>query len=457
VYLFRQANTAGATCQTDLLAEQQAPGVSGYGGQTIAAGSYSLQFQNGGPVTEGSYLLCGYLYYDGDGGDLAPRVAASTTVQVSAAPTPPPPPASTLTLTVGPNPTAPTAPSTNATGVTSITASGTAGQRSELFVVVRRDDGTPCPTAQQAHFQPGPGWSPVNMNPNIEPGSYSVTGNVGLDDAGAVLFCGYLDVHSGSSVVAASTRVLVRSTKPRCPSNVFVIDSAVPSSRPGVASVSVQAPAPGVVSYVSSRDSRSRPMSVTAGASTVRFNIFSEFNPEFRWGNSSYSVSFTMRYTPAVSSRGGAPAPDGCALSDETTGYPQAGPKQTFSVSFGPGAAALAAALQPTGAAAKIGALLRKGSYPARVRAAKAGTFRILWYFVPPGAHVSAAKPTLVASGVGIARRAGNVPVKVRLSATGKALLKRSQQIKLTVKGTATYRGSRKPNLTSQRNVTLKR
>jgi hypothetical protein len=145
-------------------------------------------------------------------------------------------------------------------------------------------------------------------------------------------------------------------------------------------------------------------------------------------------------------------------------GGPVYGADRTFTV---PGApqpsakqvvAALATALNPTGAAAKVGAILKAGAYPAALKAPSAGTAGIAWYQVPAGAHVARAKPVLVASGTKTLTKAGKVTLKVKLTPKGKALLKkvkRGHQLKLTGKGSFTPKGGKKT--TKQKSFSLKR
>ncbi len=122
--------------------------------------------------------------------------------------------------------------------------------------------------------------------------------------------------------------------------------------------------------------------------------------------------------------------------------------------------AALVRALTPSGAKAKIGAILKAGAYPAAFRAPSAGTVRIAWYQVPKGARIARAKkkPVLIASGSKTLTRAGKTTLKVKLTAKGKSLLKKvkkGHKLKLTGKGSFTPKGGRKT--TRLKAFTLKR
>jgi virginiamycin B lyase len=103
---------------------------------------------------------------------------------------------------------------------------------------------------------------------------------------------------------------------------------------------------------------------------------------------------------------------------------------------------ALGTALNPTGRTASIGAILKAGGYIASVKAPAPGAAKVVWYFVPNGAHL-AAKPVVVASGAKTLKKAGKARLKVTLSSKGKALLKKSKALKLTARGTFKPRGAK--------------
>ena len=100
--------------------------------------------------------------------------------------------------------------------------------------------------------------------------------------------------------------------------------------------------------------------------------------------------------------------------------------------------------LMPSGAAAKLGALLKNGGLTMSFKALEAGTLTIGWYEVPPGARLASktkAKPVLVASGQASFLAAGTSKVKISLTAAGRKLLKHAKQLKLTAKGVFTTSG----------------
>lgn len=97
----------------------------------------------------------------------------------------------------------------------------------------------------------------------------------------------------------------------------------------------------------------------------------------------------------------------------------------------------LAKVLTPSGAAAKLHALLHAGGFAFTFAAPESGELKVAWYLVPRGAHVvnvaHAAKPLLVASGHVSAGAAGNVRLRVALTAQGRSLLKSAKRsVRLT-------------------------
>jgi hypothetical protein len=96
------------------------------------------------------------------------------------------------------------------------------------------------------------------------------------------------------------------------------------------------------------------------------------------------------------------------------------------------------AQLKPAGKGAKIGALLRSAGYRLSFKAPGAGTARLKWYYVPPGAKLSAKAarkkpaPMLVATGTATFKAAGTTSLKLRLTGQGRHLLLHAKRIKLT-------------------------
>jgi subtilase family serine protease len=116
----------------------------------------------------------------------------------------------------------------------------------------------------------------------------------------------------------------------------------------------------------------------------------------------------------------------------------------------------LTAQLTPSGKAAKLASLLKANGYTLAFKAPEAGSLTIDWYELPPGAKLAKkAKPVLVADGrlTFTAARAGKIVLK--FTAAGKALLKRSKQLKLTAKGTFTPQG--KATLSATKTFMLRR
>ena len=99
-------------------------------------------------------------------------------------------------------------------------------------------------------------------------------------------------------------------------------------------------------------------------------------------------------------------------------------------------AAAVNQSLAVSGPSASIPAILSAGGYPASVSAPSAGTMKIVWYYLPPGARLArVSKPVVVAQGSKTFAAAGSLTVKLRLTAAGRKLLKHSKRMKLTAVG----------------------
>lgn len=119
----------------------------------------------------------------------------------------------------------------------------------------------------------------------------------------------------------------------------------------------------------------------------------------------------------------------------------------------------LAGGIVPKGAAAKIGTLVKKGAYPAKLKAKKAGKAKIVWTAIPPvtdGPKAARAKAVVLASGAKTFKRPGKGVLKIKLSKKGKALLKKAgDSLQVKVAGSFTAKGKKKVTIT--RIVTLKR
>jgi hypothetical protein len=105
----------------------------------------------------------------------------------------------------------------------------------------------------------------------------------------------------------------------------------------------------------------------------------------------------------------------------------------------------LAGQLTPSGKAAKIAALVRRGGWAELFRALEAGTATIDWYELPKGATLARknkARPVLVAAGHLTFSVAGTATLNVKLTSAGKRLLQHAKHVKLIAKGTLTPAGT---------------
>lgn len=100
--------------------------------------------------------------------------------------------------------------------------------------------------------------------------------------------------------------------------------------------------------------------------------------------------------------------------------------------------AALLRALRPSGKAAKIASLTKKGVYPMRLRALIAGSVRVSWSYLPKAVR---SKAVGVAAGRMSISRAGSVTVRIVLSPAGRRLLTHARRIRLTAQGSFAARG----------------
>ncbi len=99
--------------------------------------------------------------------------------------------------------------------------------------------------------------------------------------------------------------------------------------------------------------------------------------------------------------------------------------------------AALLKVLGPSGKGARIGQLLKHGSYSCSFTAPSGGRLVISWYSVPKGTHITKAKkPVLVASSSVVFHKTGRANIKIALTAKGRKLLKGAKHLTLTAKGT---------------------
>jgi alpha-tubulin suppressor-like RCC1 family protein len=104
----------------------------------------------------------------------------------------------------------------------------------------------------------------------------------------------------------------------------------------------------------------------------------------------------------------------------------------------------------------KIAALRKRHSYVYAFTALTAGTLKIDWYYLPPGARLARAKPVLFASGSLTFATAGTRKVTLRLTSAARKLLRhRRRSVALAVQGSFTPRG--KPAITASRSFRLTR
>ena len=152
--------------------------------------------------------------------------------------------------------------------------------------------------------------------------------------------------------------------------------------------------------------------------------------------------------------------PAGAAAKEEA---PKGGPPVEVIKGGGPAAiapariaAALGAALVPSGKAAKIASLLKHGGLSVKVSALEPGSATVSWYLVPPGAKLAKhAKPVLIASGRLAFPAAGSAALKLKLTSAGKKLLRHARRLKLTALATFTPTGA--AAVRTSRAFTLKR
>jgi DNA-binding beta-propeller fold protein YncE len=110
--------------------------------------------------------------------------------------------------------------------------------------------------------------------------------------------------------------------------------------------------------------------------------------------------------------------------------------------------ASLLAQLAPSGKSAKLSKVKKSKGYALSFKALVAGSLQLNWFFLPPGAHVSATgrhkpkpKPVLFASGQAVFPSAVAKTVSIKLTTKALKLLGHRSTIKLTAKGTFTPKG----------------
>ncbi len=114
--------------------------------------------------------------------------------------------------------------------------------------------------------------------------------------------------------------------------------------------------------------------------------------------------------------------------------------------------------LAPSGRAASISALLKRGGLHMSFKLPQAGTLEVQWYFVPRGAKLAGKtqdKPVLVAVGRATFKAAGTVSVAIRLTAAGKKLLRHASRLDLEARGTFAPKGA--ASVSASKTFVLKR
>jgi hypothetical protein len=384
-----------------------------------------------------------------------------------------------------------------------VSASGFAGGQWKLRLVIE-PNGSSC-AAQIADElgRPGAFEPPFQANPQLGGGSYSMAFTVspgGYTSAqpspGNYLLCGYVvsQSHPGylddrdTTEAAASTFVTV--TQYACPSiDMTLTPGPTPTNADfdrGVQKITLTVDLPddaagGYIEVGSSDGAVQDELDVQTLTRGGRYVVNGYFDYEETIRASYHrevTVTFTVTYSPDYP-RQKCVKPDG-TIYDASTGSRVAKRKHTATFrnhgtppdgeggGEGNGSpaeivgATLATALAPNGAAAKIGAILKAGAYPAKAKAPGAGKLQVGWYFLPKGARLpkgahtaGTPKPVLLASGSKTVTKAGKTVLEVKLSKKGKAKLKKAKKIKLTAKGSFTPKGGKK--LTTKKAFSLKR
>jgi hypothetical protein len=115
-------------------------------------------------------------------------------------------------------------------------------------------------------------------------------------------------------------------------------------------------------------------------------------------------------------------------------------------------------ALTPSGARAKIGALLKHGGLTETFTAPEPGVLVIQWWRVQPGAHLakgSKRTPVLVAQGSAVFSVAGTGKIRVSLTGAGRRLLASAKELKLTA--SVQFTPTAHPPISATTAVSLKR
>jgi hypothetical protein len=164
------------------------------------------------------------------------------------------------------------------------------------------------------------------------------------------------------------------------------------------------------------------------------------------------------RFTPEVPPSPAPPTPQPAPQTQPSVPAVSPSNTATAAITAAQLKALLLANLTPTGKTAKTASLLKTGGYSLMFKAPEAGSLTIAWFELPPGAKLAKKakpKPILIATGQLKFSAAATKTVKLKLTAAGKALLKRSKQVKLTATGTFAPSGNSPVSATKP--FTLKR
>jgi hypothetical protein len=120
----------------------------------------------------------------------------------------------------------------------------------------------------------------------------------------------------------------------------------------------------------------------------------------------------------------------------------QDGPVMAALPTLGQVKASLSSTLIPTGRAAKIAILLKRGGYAFSFKALMAGRLVISWYLIPKGARITRSKPRpiLVATGRLAFSKGSTGRTTLKLTSAGKKLLKNGEDFSSSPRRAASRR-----------------
>lgn len=393
-----------------------------------------------------------------------------------------------------------------------VDVSGTTDESGEVYIYAQPDNGGSCPSTRtqtlgseraRTPVEPGP---PFSFRPQIARGDWPM-------NPGAYLLCGYM-YDSTSQSANAETRTTIN--EPPCPhafcappghvfgNPVVTIKSASyrqlpntkgvfgdgrlsvhgvinPQGRPGSWGFQYSSKPNFVSAFgggcgthagdfngrIDTYDSADHPVSASPAGSASHPSMKPEcwISPQsqpsplyvriwYHTDNVTYSDGYTYPETNGCGGPGqqvpGPPLPS-CHSNTLVVPFefkPGGSKKQLIT--------ALRGSLAPKGAAAKIGAILKKGFSPARFKAPSAGGAGVTWTLPASGAR--AAKKVVVAKGTKKVSRAGKTTIKVKLTKRGKALLKQAKRARkgLKLKATGSFKPRGGSKVSTSRTIKLK-